>query len=169
MATRAGIDTGDIEEFIKQLRRVEMDLDPALEKVHEEIAQLAEDWARWEAASGGRGSKTRQRQLAMGAIKGKGSAKDVRVAVVKSAGAPWALAAFWGAKRRTGWYADPLKYRTSPRRQFDSWVGNSWETAVAGTGPYAINDALAHHLPEILEKYRDRLFDDVMKQAFPDK
>ena len=64
--------------------------------------------------------------------------------------APFALAAYWGAKKRTGWYG-AAQFRQSAGQQFAAWVGNDWEVAVAGQGPYAINDALAKHLKDIEE------------------
>jgi hypothetical protein len=68
-----------------------------------------------------------------------------------------------GAKRRTGWNAR----NPDSRPQHPAWVGNSWAVGVVGQGPYGINPAIAHHMPEILAEY-ERVTDDVFKRAFPE-
>lgn len=74
--------------------------------------------------------------------------------------------AFWGAKKRTGWYA-ARRYAHSTR-QHPSWVGNTWEAAVAGQGPYAINAALAAELQRFLGLY-GQMIDDLAHRAFPER
>ena len=65
-------------------------------------------------------------------------------------------AAFWGAKKRTGWYADP-RYRKS-KRQHPIWVGNSWQAGAKGQGPYALNDAIADNRDRIFELFSDAVY-----------
>ena len=63
---------------------------------------------------------------------------------------PGAQATFWGAKRRTGWYARE-RYSGSTGRQHPPWVGASWGAGKRGEGPYVLNEAIADHRDEIDE------------------
>lgn len=76
---------------------------------------------------------------------------------------PNAATAFWGAKKRTGWNAS----NPNSRPQHPKWIGNSWSVGVLGQGPYAINPAIAHHMPEILEEF-EKAIEDVTSRAFND-
>lgn len=90
-------------------------------------------------------------------IKGMGTAAAARLQVDRDANA-----AFWGARKRTGWNAGH-----DGRPQHPEWVGNTWGVAMVGQGPYALNEALAVHLTEIVDGYGDAL-DDLARKAFPD-
>jgi hypothetical protein len=63
---------------------------------------------------------------------------------------PDAIARFFGAKRRTGWYA-ASRFRGSMARQFDPWVGNQWDPGETGGRPYWIGDAVNDTVPEAIE------------------
>lgn len=116
---------------------------------------------------------------------------SARLAVVPGAGTEMAQATFWGTLRRTGWYA---KHRYTPggaathalrhgigaalparKRakgyglQHPMWVGNTWDTAVAGQGPYALNDALATNVARYLERLEAGLEDLAVKSGFERK
>lgn len=71
----------------------------------------------------------------------------------------------WGAKKHTGWYARE-RYASSPP-QHPEWVGNNWEPATVGQGPYGLNDALAREVPWVLDAFADVVL-DVTGRAFPD-
>lgn len=140
------------------------------------LAQIPREWAKVErevlktiADEGARRAQAKARGLggvqakSAKAIRGTVARGEARIGVTAGRGVPMAAAAFWGAKRHTGWYAKP-QYRNGPA-QHDPWVGNGWDVAVAGTGPYAINDALAEYLPELLDDFREGL-DDAFDPAF---
>lgn len=94
-----------------------------------------------------------------GSIYGTGSASKASIAVRQEANA-----AFWGARKRTGWYAAP-KYAGGPP-QHPEWVGNSWDVGQLGQGPYAINPAIYHELDNIDRAYLQSI-DDLARRAFP--
>lgn len=147
-------------DFTRDLRALGPEWPKALRAVHKDIANKGRDWARAKALGmGGVQAKAAR------AIGGTATAREARVSVSSGARTPYANAAFWGAKRRTGWYAAE-RYATSAGRQHPPWVGNSWDAAVRGQGPYAINAALADHVDEILDYYSAAI-DDLTRRAFP--
>ena len=158
----AGAYVAGIDALVAALRDMGPEWAKELKTAHKDVADRAAQWAQWEAASSG----TRQQQAAMGAIRGQGRDTEARIFISRSKSTPFAGAAFWGAKRRTGWYG-AAKFKGSTGRQFLPWVGNSWDVAVAGEGPYAINDALAEHLDDILEFF-NLAIDRVTAKAFPE-
>lgn len=156
----SGVHVEGLNELRSALRQVGPEWPKHLRAVHLKIAKrMAVIAAAFARAMGGVQAK------AASAIKGRASQRDAKIGVRNSRGIPFAAVAFWGAKRHTGWYAK-RQYASGPA-QHDPWVGNSWEVAVAGQGPYAINDALASHSPQIVEWYGD-MVDDLMREAFPE-
>lgn len=150
-----------MREFRKELKALHPQWPRALADVHKKIAEEGAEVSRFAAhALGGIQAK------AANAIKGIGNMRDARVGVSASSSAPMANPAFWGARRRSGWYAHP-RYRVSGKPNLPDWVGNSWEPAVAGQGPYAINDALAQYMPRLMDNYGD-MIDRLAKAAFPE-
>jgi hypothetical protein len=105
-----------------------------------------------------------QQAAAARAIRGRATQRNAAIAVLPSP--PFALAAFWGAKRQTGWYG-ARRYANSAGRQFREWVGNNWQPATFSGGPYAINPTLAAYVPKLLDEYGDAI-ERVAKQAFPE-
>lgn len=158
----SGANVLGLDEFRRALKAMGPEWSKMLLEVHKQVANRGAEWSRWELA----GSGTRQQQMAIGQIKGKATEKAARISVSASGRVPWALAAVWGAKRRSGWYAD-IKYKQATASQFQPWVGKSWDVAVAGQGPYGINPALAAHLQDILDFYQKGL-DDLTAKAFPE-
>jgi len=162
-ASVSGLTSGAEIIGLKEFRRALREVGPAwpkeLRAVHAQISRRGEALSQSQARGmGGIQAK------AASAIRGRANQSEARIAVSPSRSAPMANVAFWGAKRHTGWYAAP-QYASGPA-QHPPWVGNTWDVAVAGTGPYAINDALARYLPELLDQYLkmlDRLFD----RAYP--
>jgi len=63
---------------------------------------------------------------------------------------------------RTGWNEGGARPNIKPE-----WVGNAWDVAVVGQGPYAINSTLATNRDYIVERY-GRSFDELARRAFPD-
>jgi hypothetical protein len=90
------------------------------------------------------------------------STKDGAAIGVRPPGA----AAFWGAKKRTGWYAKG-RYSQSTGRQHPAWVDQNWTPGVAGQGPQPHNDAIAAQLPHIEQQYLDAI-ERVSRSAFPE-
>lgn len=159
----SGADVVGLDDFRRTLKAMGPQWAKALLDAHKQVSERGAEWSRWELA----GTGTRQQQLAIDAIRGKATQKWARIGVTASRRVPWALAAVWGAYKKTGWYADPVKYKQSTASQFQPWVGNSWDVAVAGGGPYGINPALAQHLPDILDFYK-KMLDDISAKAFPE-
>jgi hypothetical protein len=157
----SGANVTGLDEFMRALKKIDKRFGPEFKKAHKKVAERADQWSEWEAAGG-----TRIQQLMLSAIKNRATEKDARVYIQPSKKNAFANPAFWGAKKRTGWFADPLKYKAYDS-QFDKWVGKSWDVAVAGQGPYAINPALAKHMPDILDVFEDALF-EIAAPAFPD-
>lgn len=123
----------------------------ALKEIHKEVAKEAAGYAQAEALSmGGLQAKAASR------IKGRGTTTAARIAISKTKTTQFANTAFWGQKKRSGWYAWG-RFSDSPAPQHAPWVGNNWDVAVKGQGPYAINDALAENIEAILDVYREKL------------
>jgi hypothetical protein len=151
------IEVKGLKEFRKELKGVSSEMPKALRLWHKDIADSVAARARGTASG-------------MGGVQAKaaGSIKGYATQTQASIGFPSggiAGAAYWGMKRHTGWYA-AARYSGS-RRQHPVWIGASWEPAVAGQGPYAINDTLAEMLPEIDDKYLDGI-EALARSAFPD-
>lgn len=122
-----------------------------LKEIHKEVAAAAASAAQSEARMmGGLQGKAASR------IKGRGTDRAARVVVSKTKTTPYAYTAFWGQKKRSGWYAWG-RYANAAASQHPEWVGNTWDVAVKGQGPYAINDALAENLDAILDIYKEKL------------
>lgn len=111
------------------------------------VSRKARDWSQSKARTG----DARQRKMA-GGIGAGATSKGAYLSVRNMARTPGAAATFMGTPQRTGWYALP-RYANSSGQQHPTWVGNRWDVAKRGQGPYAINDALADHLQEIKEIY----------------
>lgn len=155
----SGISVRGLPEFRAALKAMGPEWGPALTKTHKAIAAEGAAGAQGIAIGmGGVQAKAADR------IRGKGTQQGA--AIGPSGGNGIGNVAFWGAKKRAGWYAAG-KYRSSTGRQFPLWVGNSWDTAAAEGGPYAINRALFFDLPKILELYQKMIL-ELAKRAFPD-
>lgn len=147
-----------IKEFRAALKAMGPEWAPKLRDVHEQIARRGAALSRGNAQGmGGVQAK------AAGTIKGRGNQRQATIAVSGQKGL--GNVAFWGAKRHTGWYANP-RY-SDGKAQHPPWVGNTWEVAEHGQGPYAINEALADNLPDIEEQYLNMIV-NLANKAFPE-
>jgi hypothetical protein len=150
----SGVEVVGLAAFRKELRTLD---DPKpwtreLGQVNRELAKKGAEWAQAAAvAMGGP-----QKHFAA-AIKGYGSAASARIGIRDER----AFGAFWGAKQRTGWNAG----NQTPNQP--EWVGNSWDAAVHGQGPYAINEALATRIRQLEALYINGI-EDITRRAFPD-
>ena len=150
------------KEFRRALKEADAAWPKELAKLHRQIAVKVA--AR--AASNVAGLPSAQQRKAAGNVRGRGSAAAARIAVVPSASVPWAKAAIWGSKGRSGWYAAP-KYAGLSGRQFPAWVGSSWQAGGPG-GPYGVNAAVRSEAPWIEAKYLSGV-DELYHRAFPER
>ena len=155
MAAPSGASSGGkievvgLKEFRKALKAMDPQWPKALRKVHKQIADTGAGLARG-VASGMGGVQAHFAD----ALRGTATQTEARISVNGRGGAN---VAFWGAKRHTGWYARSQFHDSTP--QHPPWVGSSWEVAVPGEGPYAINPALAAYRPDIWEAYFQMVLD----------
>jgi hypothetical protein len=168
VAARSGASSGAQILYVRNLRELRKEMKQSgtewpkeMARGHRDLARLGARWAQSEARAMG-GVQSR----AAAAIKGKGSQVEALIYISPSGRTAMANVAFWGAKRQTGWYG-AFRYRDSATPQHDTWVGNTWDVAVRGQGPYAINWALAKRLPEIDRIYAE-MVERVFRDAFPD-
>lgn len=149
------------DEFRAALREFGAQWPKALRNINKRAADAARDFARQQALSmGGIWA------AAAKAIVARANQYDARVGVnASSKTTPFGGAAFWGMKRRTGWYAYS-RFKDSPKPQHPPWVGNTWKAASRTEGPYAINAALADHLDEILDIYSQEI-ESLMNEVLP--
>jgi hypothetical protein len=141
-----------VDKFSNYLARTAREVaGPGLKDIHREVARMAADASRGEARGmGGLQAK------AASAIRGAGNINAARVAVSATARTRYASVAYWGALRRSGWYA-PKRYARSTYPQHAPWVGAHWRVGEKGEGPYAINTAIADNLDALQDLFRERL------------
>lgn len=157
--------TVSIKDFRKELKRIGPEWPKELAQAHRDLAKIGERVSQSEARRmGGVQAK------AAAAIRGRGNQRDARIAIKPSGSKrnPTAMAnvAFWGAKKRTGWYAKP-RYGDSAGQQHPDWIGNTWDVADPTGGPYAINVALYRHWDDLQAAYT-AMIDRLTARAFPD-
>lgn len=159
---RYAVNVVGLREFRKALKAVGPEWPKELTRANRDVAKIAERVSQSEARRmGGVQAK------AASAIRGSASARYARIQVKpsgsKRSNTAMANVAFWGAKKRTGWYAT----KKPGKPQHPEWVGANWEVADATQGPYAINAALARHMDDIIAAHMSAL-DRIAKDAFPD-
>lgn len=151
----AGVEIVGLAEFRRELKQLEdsKGWNRELAKVHRKIGT---DTGR--AASGIAGGMGGPYSHFAGAIRGGGGVTGAKVAISSAANAT-----FWGAKKRTGWYA-AQRYQGGPA-QHPRWVGTGWEVGGPG-GPYAINQTIAARMNETLRDFEEGIV-DIARRAFP--
>lgn len=157
MAGAPGAEVRGLAEFRADLKKLDNSSrwTKDLGKSQREIATKVAGWSRF-AASGMGGPYAHFAS----SIVGTGGATGARVGLRGSS----ANTTFWGAKKRTGWYAAG-KYAESTGRQHPKWVGASWDVGVSGQGPYAINPTIAAKSEQILAMYGEAV-DRITAEAF---
>lgn len=148
-----------LAEFRRELRALGPKWPRELTKVHKAASTRVQRRARFLARSMG----GVQAHAAV-TIKAYATATKASVGVSPTSAHPEAFVAFWGAEKRTGWFARP-RY-AGLFSQHLPWVGSNWDPGRRGQGPYAINDAVADELPKVIEEY-GRGIDNLMARAFP--
>lgn len=156
----AGVQVVGLKELVRELKGTGSKIPKELAKAHRTIAREVVTEARKFA-------------IATGPMQAKWATSIIPSATPTSASVsvrPKANAAFWGTKKKTGWNDGWFKGEKRPRsgdvNNNPEWVGNSWEVGAEG-GPYAINPAIRHDLPQIEERLSEAI-DAVFKQAFPE-
>lgn len=119
----------------------------ALRESHKKIAKFLEGRTR------GKGN-AQQRKEQRGLL-GKGTQRQSVLSIKNTAAAPFALAAYMGTKKQTGWYAR-ARYNNSTGKQFPEWVGNNWDL-LNGVGPYVIADQIQTDRQELLDMYFEEM------------
>ncbi len=142
------------------LRRTQKNAANAIRGSNRDVARQVRDWSR-AAAQGGTGL---QRRMA-GGIGSRATTANAQLTVRNTVRAPGATVAFWGAKRRSGWYAAE-RYASSATAQHPPWVGNTWAAATPGQGPHVLNDVLAARADEIGVMYLDGQWES-LERALP--
>lgn len=158
--TGSAIRVEGLSDFRRELRQVDNALDKEMRAAHRKIASRVQSKARSNASAAG-GAYARSKT----AIRGSSSATFADVGLNRRTSQEFAAATFFGALKRTGWYA-AAKYAGSEGRQFPEWVGNTWEAARYDQGPYVINYTVAEERDDIEEPYLDAM-DDLFGRAFP--
>lgn len=153
MAAKPGVEVKGADLLARSLAKASKDQQKAVAASNRKVARYARDQGRDRARSG-----TKQQRKMAGGIGSRASKNDARLTIKNTKGAPGAQGAFYGAKGRSGWYANP-RYAESTGRQFPQWVGNSWPIATKGQGPQPINDMLADELPKIGDMYLEGAWD----------
>lgn len=149
-----GVEIKGLSEFRRELKAMGPEFPKELRVIHKDIADRVAADAR-SVASG----MSRLQASAAPMIRGYATQREARVGFP---GGTKAGAAFWGMRRHSGWYAGKPGPPQAPK-----WVGAGWEPGVAGQGPYAINDALARKVPDIVLRF-ERMIEDLAARAFPD-
>lgn len=151
--TQAGVDFSEIEKWRKELDKIERKFPGAKRKAEVVIAKEVAAEARAFA----RGTGPMQAHFA-GSIYGSATPQGAAIGVRHDADA-----AFWGAKKHTGWYAG----KPGPA-QFPEWIGNDWDVGKLGEGPLAINPTIFHEGPNIEKRYGHAL-DEAASGAFNER
>jgi hypothetical protein len=159
-----------LDELIAGLRGAGQSLGREQRRANKDVATEAQRWAQSAARSG-----TRQQAAMAGAIQARATQTIARLALSRAQRWGAANPAFWGQRRRFGWYggwyAGELNRRRAAgfaggRPQGLPWVGNSWTPGRSGEGPHVLNDTIADHLDEIGDLYLDAHM-RALKAAFP--
>jgi hypothetical protein len=172
----------DATRVIRALNRVDKSIGKAVRELGKEAAQIVVDDVPGQ-------SLTRQQRAALGGLTAGGDLISGFVRLRSTGGRPFVVAAFMGARQRTGWYANPKfganhnRRNTSAKqkvrnalartafasgalgRQFPPWVGNQYDLG-DGEGPYGIGPAIRDNLPRIRELHNDRLLDVFRSEQF---
>ena len=151
-----------LTEFRKELKKIDEDLPKEMKAALKEAAEYVSERARTNAKlAGGVWAK------AWRGITPRVAATSSGIGVNNNppASARMAPVAFWGAKKRTGWFAAP-KY-AAYKSQHPAWVGNSWQGSSKSEGPYVINYTMAEEEDKVVDMFGDAL-DRLASKAFPD-
>ena len=141
MAEPVGIKVEGLNEFRRELKKLEENLTPELKQINYELATQVTSWAQTKAAA----VSPQASKAAKEGLKASRTAARAQV-ILGSNRAPYALGAEFGALR---W------------KQFQRWRGNA-----TGAG-YFLWPSIRDHREEIMDIYGEAL-DKLASKAFPD-
>lgn len=109
-------------------------------------------------------AQSRQQRRTAAGVRARASASGAAVGFASARGRP-TVAAWFGAKRRTGWYA-AARFDGSAGRQFPRWVGNQFDPDWGATRgrPYGMHQAEVRSWPAV-----QRALGDAWVDAFNSK
>jgi hypothetical protein len=141
-------DGGAMKALRRAFRAVDSEATKELKAAYREVAGFLARAAQVRARTGTPLQRKMVKAIKPGATVSRGP--TVKVSAAKTT--PAAFPAFWGIERRLGWFAkDKYAAYTSQDQKLPKWVGNTWDTAVKGQGPYRINDAFADEVDRALD------------------
>lgn len=145
----AKVDTSQLKRLRKEIRR----LKPTSPEYARKLGTVNQAAAQLIVSEVQSRANDRQRSRAAGQIKPSAQQSGIALRIASGGSVPYALAAFFGMDRHVGWYAK-RRFANSSGRQFDRWVGNSWEPGGAG-GPYVLNDAVRARLDDVVKQWAE--------------
>ena len=148
---------------------------PDLKELQRQFRKMGPDGRDWrrklaevnETSSYKIGARSRRYAEQMGGVQAKAAdviksrktPRGIRVAISATAAHPEGLAAFWGAKQRTGINAG------NEEPNLPDWVGVAWKVAQLGEGPYAINKAIHDEIDDgVIESWAEAV-EDLAREA----
>jgi len=125
-----------------------------LTKAYKSVSEMIATRSQAKARSG-----TKLQAKMAGAIRPAATvSKGPTLRVAKTGRNQAAHAAFWGQKRRSGWFAaDKYKAYDGQHQKLPEWVGAAWSVGKKGEGPYAINDTIADNTERIVLDLRSAI------------
>lgn len=154
---------------LKEFRDALKDVDRSWGKTMGQANKAAADIMAQEMSSRAGSGDKRQRASA-NSIR---AVADQLRAKVRGGGAryPFAAGAFFGARYRSGWYAQD-KYAGSTGKQFLPWVGNQWDpgdsldSSQPQGAPYVLSAAIYAKREDFIDAYGDIITRVLSERAF---
>lgn len=151
------IQFSDLEDFTKEMRRVDPRLNKELQKAHKQISvEVSAKAARRVAGLHGPRSG-----MAAAGVRPRAGQKHAAVALLGSN--KYVRAAVMGANIH--WvFGRPIPASSMRRRVWPQWIGDDWTPE---SGLYGVSPAIAEAIPNIVDTYGDRIL-AALSNAFPD-
>lgn len=157
--TTSTVKVEGLKELRTAFRKYGQDVDgkrptARLNKAYRSVSEVIASMSRSKAQSG-----TKLQAKMAGAIKPASTVvKGPTIRVAKTGRNQAAFAAFWGQKRRSGWFAArKFDAYDGQHQKLPEWVGISWDVGKKGQGPYAINETIAENTGRIVTDLRTAL------------
>ena len=150
------------EELFAGMKKATQSLSRETRKANLVVSKQDVEWAQQKARSG---SRLEQRAaVGIGPSATNATARIRMIPAQNGTDAALAAPAFWGMKKRVGWFANK-KYEAYGS-QMPTWVGNGWTAGRPGQGPYVIRDVLVDRIDDIEAMYATA-YEAALKGAFP--
>lgn len=151
------VEVKGLDEFAKELRRIDPRLAKALSKGHKEIASDVAAKAQRKVT----GLRSPRSGRAATGVRARATAKNATIVLLGSN--PVVRAAVMGAE--VHWvFGRPIRQSSMLRRVWQPWVGNDW---TAEEGLYGVSPAIREAIPGVIETYAERI-SEALAAAFPD-